>query len=249
MDFKTFGDKENKSVMLLHGGGLSWWSLDKHIEALKENYYVIAATIDGHGDEAETTFTTIQRCADKIEAYINLSPYNELYAVCGLSIGAQIAVELLSRKKDIVKKAVIESALVYPMKHTAMMIKPMYNMSYSLIKKHWFAKQQAKALYVPDDMFDKYYKDSQKMTKESLINMAMSNSTYKMPESLSQSEAEAIILVGEKELPVMKKSAKILRETIKNSSLNVVKGAGHGELSLKHPEKYNKLVLEFLKQS
>ena len=247
MNFRTFGNKENPSVMLLHGGGLSWWSLQKHIDALAGEYYVIAATIDGHGEEAKTTFTTIQSCADKIEAYIGLSPYNELYAICGLSIGAQIAVELISRRKDIVKKAVIESALVYPMKYTAMMIKPMYSMSYSLIKKKWFARQQAKALFVPDEMFDKYFEDSCLMSKESLVNMAMSNSTYTLPEGLAQTEAEAMVFVGEKELPVMKKSAKLLKGTIARSTLNTVKNAGHGELSLKHPKKYIELVSGFLR--
>ncbi len=247
MNFRTFGNKENPSVMLLHGGGLSWWSLQKHIDALKDEYYVIAATIDGHGEEASTTFTTIQSCADKIEAYIGLSPYNELYAVCGLSIGAQIAVELMSRKKDIVKKAVIESALVYPMKYTAMMIKPMYNLSFGLIKKEWFAKYQAKALFVPDDMFNQYFEDSKLMSRESLINMSMSNSTYTLPQGLAQSEAEAIIFVGEKELPIMKKSAKLLKDTIAHSRLSTVKNAGHGELSLKYTHKYIELVSEFLK--
>ena len=70
MKFRTFGSKENKPVLLLHGGGLSWWSLQSHVDALADNYYVIAATIDGHGDDFGTIFTTIESCADKIIEYI-----------------------------------------------------------------------------------------------------------------------------------------------------------------------------------
>lgn len=246
MKFKTFGNKDNKSVMLLHGGGLSWWSLQEHIDALKDNYYVIAATIDGHGDDAETTFTTIENCTDKIIEYINTDLNENLYAIGGLSIGAQITVEVLSRDANIAKKAIIESAMVTPMKMVSAMVKPMYGMSFGLIKQKWFSKYQSKALFVPEDMFDNYYEDSIKMSKKSLINMAISNSNYTLPDSLSKSNVQAIILVGSKELSAMKKSAALLNKAISKSSLKILDRHGHGELSLKTPDKYTKLVTDFL---
>lgn len=246
MKFRTFGNKNNKSVMLLHGGGLSWWSLQEHIDAIKENYYVIAATIDGHGDDAKTTFTTIETCADKIIEYINSELNNELYAIGGLSIGAQIAVEVLSRGENTVKKALIESALVTPIKMIVAMIKPMYHMSYGLIKQKWFSKYQAKALFVPESMFDSYYEDSMKMSKQSLINMTVSNSSYEMPVSLTKCKTHALILVGSKELSSMKKSAVLLNKTIDKSSLKILDKYGHGEFSLKTPNKYNELIIDFL---
>jgi len=248
MKFRTFGNKENKSVMLLHGGGLSWWSLQSHIDALEANYYVIAATIDGHGDDAETTFTTIENCADKIIEYINSDLGGKIYAIGGLSIGAQISVEVIRKDADIVKKAIIESALVIPIKSVSAMIKPMYNMSFGLIKQKWFSKYQAKALFVPDNMFNNYYEDSTKMSKQSLINMAVSNSNYKMPDTLAKSNAEVLILVGGRELSAMIKSAHLLDNAISNSTLKLLDNHSHGEFSLKTPDKYNKLINEFLEQ-
>ena len=247
MKFREFGSKSNKPIMLLHGGGLSWWSLNPHIYALKENYYVVAATIDGHGDDSETTFTTIEDCADKIIDYIDNNLDGKIHGICGLSIGAQIAVEVMSRNSDIIKKAVIESALVLPMKFMSALTKPMYNMSYGLIKQKWFSKYQAKALFVPDVMFKDYYKDSSKMSKESLINMSISNANYSIPERLCESNAETVIIVGSKELSQMKKSAQLLNDTIKNSTLKIIDKSGHGEFSLKTPEKYIPMLIEFLK--
>ena len=44
-------------------------------------------------------------------------------------------------------------------------------MCYGLIKKRWFVALQAKALNVPDELFETYYEESSRMTKESLINL------------------------------------------------------------------------------
>jgi len=95
---------------------------------------------------------------------------------------------------------------------------------------------------VPDELFESYYKDSSRMTKESLINFTISNGDYRMPLTLCKTKAKTLILVGEKELSIMKKSASLLHETINNSFLKVLARRGHGEISLIYPEKYINLL-------
>lgn len=63
MIFKEFGDKSKPAIIMLHGGGLSWWSLKPQIEALQKKYYVITPILDGHGEEWHTTFVSIQKSA------------------------------------------------------------------------------------------------------------------------------------------------------------------------------------------
>ena len=72
----------------------------------------------------------------------------------------------------------------------------MYNMCYGLIKKRWFAKLQAKTLNVPDELFETYYKESSRMTKESLINITKSNGEYSISPTLCNTKAKTLILVG-----------------------------------------------------
>lgn len=125
---------------------------------------------------------------------------------------------------------------------------PMYNMCYGLIKKRWFAALQAKTLNVPDELLEIYYEESSRMTKESLINFTISNGNYPMPQTLCKTKAKTLILVGEKELSIVKKSALLLHETINGSFLKVIEKSGHGEISLKYPDKYLKLLEELLKK-
>jgi len=242
MIFKEFGNKSMPVIIFLHGGGLSWWSWKPQIEALQKKYYIVTPIIDGQGDAYDTTFVSIKKSGEQVIKYIKDNCNGKVFAICGLSIGAQITVEILSKECDITDNAVIESALVYPIKLASALTVPMYNMCYGLTKKRWFAKLQAKSLNVPDNLFEIYYEESSKMTKESLINITISNGKYPMPSTLCNTKAKILILVGEKELSIMKKSASLLHETINGSFLKVIEKSGHGEISLIYPEKYINLL-------
>ncbi|BCC18523.1 TPA: alpha/beta hydrolase [Bacillus paranthracis] len=245
MIFKEFGNKNMPVIIFLHGGGLSWWSFKPQIEALKKEYYIVTPIIDGHGDDWNNTFVSIKESAEQVINYIKENCNGKVFAICGLSIGAQIVVEIISQECDITENAVIESALVYPMKMAVTLTVPMYNVCYGLIKKRWYAKLQAKTLNVPDELFETYYEDSSRMTKETLINITKSNGDYSIPSTLCKTKAKTLILVGEKELSIMKKSATLLHDTINGSFLKVIKKNGHGEISLIHPDKYLDIVQHF----
>jgi pimeloyl-ACP methyl ester carboxylesterase len=245
MIFKEFGDKNKPVIIFLHGGGLSWWSWKPQIEGLQKDYFIIAPIIDGHGDAGDTTFLSIKKSAQQVVNYIKENCNGKVFALCGLSIGAQIIVEILSQECDITEKAVIESALVFPIKMASALIVPMYNMFYWLIKKRWYSKLQAKTLNLPDEYFENYYKDSLQITKESLINITKSNGAFPLPLTLYKTKAKTLILVGAKEIAIMKKSAELLHDTIKESSLKIIEKSGHGEISLMHPDRYLILIQQF----
>jgi pimeloyl-ACP methyl ester carboxylesterase len=249
MIFKEFGSKNMPVIVLLHGGGLSWWSWKPQIEALQKDYCIVAPIINGHGDDWETTFISIEESAEQVVKYIKENHNGKVFALCGLSIGAQIIVEILSQEYDIAENAVIESALLYPIKMAAALTVPMYHLCYGLIKKRWYAKLQAKSLKVPDEFFENYYEDSSRITKQSLVNITKSNGTYSMPLTICNTKAKTFILVGEKELSIMKKSAALLHNTVKGSSLRIIEECGHGEISLIYPNKYLDLLQQLFADS
>ncbi len=246
MLFKEFGNKTAPAFIALHGGGLSWWSLQKVIDLLKTDYYVVVPVIDGHGDDSATTFVSIQDSAQKLIEYIDQKFNGKIFAISGLSIGAQIVAEVLSKRPDISEYAVIESALVYPIKGIAAMAAPTYTLLYGLIQTKWFAKIQSKALYIPDEMFELYYRDSIKMSKQSLINIALSNGRYSLDINIAGTAAKTLILVGSKEQKIMIKSARELHEAIGKSRLQIMDNMSHGEISMRHHDKYVDIIRQFI---
>lgn len=245
MIFKAFGNKEFPTIVLLHGGGLSWWSLEKVINEFQKEFHIIAPVIDGHGEDSETPFISIEEVGRKLVEYIDSEHFGKVFCIYGLSIGAQILCEVLSNREDITEFAIIESALVEPIVGVKLIAKST-KIFYPLLSKRWFAKIQSKTLFVPDNMFEHYYRDSMRMTVETLVNITLSNGRYRLKDGIKNTHTHALIIVGEKELRKMKKSAIIIARNIKGSSIYESKGMKHGELSLAENDKFIKIIREFI---
>ena len=246
MIIKSFGNSNNEKIMILHGGGLSWWSLEPVIEILSKDFNVITPVIDGHGEDGETTFISISNVSDKLLSFIDEECGGSVKALCGLSIGAQIVVDVLSKRSNVCEFTIIESALVIPIKFLSSLYLPLLNMTYPLIKYKWYSKLQAKVLFVQDDKLDKYFEDSCKISRKSLINITISNGSFELDKNIGKTSAKALILVGEKEISSMKKSAVMLHEAIRDSELIVIPSCGHGEISLRRPEEYCDYLLKLM---
>ena len=132
----------------------------------------------------------------------------------------------------------IESTLALPTKATAMLVRPIFSLCYPLVKKRWYAKLQCKALHIRDSLFEDYFRDSSQIKKDDMIAFLKANAAYTVKDSLS--------LVGGKEREIMKKSAKLLRETIPGSVLEEMPGYYHGDFSLNHPQEFSRKLLDWI---
>lgn len=233
-------------IILLHGGGLAPWNFYEEAELLKDKFHVDIPVLDGHSG-SDRDFTTIEDNANEIINYIDETYSGNVLMIGGLSLGAQVLVEILSKRKNICKYAVIESALVLPMRTTYALIRPTFSLCYPLVKKRWFARLQFNSLRMKEKFFDEYYRDSAAITKQNLISFLRANSAYKLKDSVEQCQANVLVLVGGKESKIMRKSAEILHEKIPNSTLEILPGYYHGDLSINHSELYVEKVLDWLR--
>ncbi|MCW5877114.1 MAG: alpha/beta fold hydrolase [Anaerolineales bacterium] len=239
MKFRHFGDPKSPAIVLLHGGGLSWWAWQPVADALRAEYHVVLPVIDGHGEDGDATFLSIEDSAAKLIAYIDAELGGEVLLLGGLSLGAQIAVEVLSTRPQMARHALIESALAYPVPGIGGLAKLSYGLAYGLVRQRWFSRAQAKSLFLPESMFEQYYADSQKMSKQTLLNISASNGNYALKEELLQhSRAKALVVAGARELEIVRRSARRLHEVLPLSELYLAPKMGHGELLLAHPHEY-----------
>ena len=242
---KEYGKSNKDIIILLHGGGLSWWNYEEVSEILKSNYHVILPILDGHSG-SDRDFTSIENNANEIIEYIDNNYNGNVKLIGGLSLGAQILLDILSKRDNICEYAIIESALVCPMKMTNRLIEPSINMSYGLIKKRWFSKLQFKSLKIKKELFDKYYIDSSNITKNNMISFLKANSNYHL-KNIKTNKSKSIVIVGSKERPIMIKSAKRIHDELINSELEILSGYYHGDLSINHPNEYAEKVNKLIK--
>lgn len=244
LKFMEFGAPGTPVVFLLHGGGLSWWSCRDVVSGLQDRYFVVTPILDGHGEDGETEFISIENSAQKLLRRIDERYGGHIFALCGLSLGAQITAEALAQRPGLAEYAVIESALICPLGFSHL-TQSAIRLTYGLVQRRWFAKLQAKSLALPDDMFEDYFADSKKISLKSLQNITRSNAAYTVKFTLRNTTAKVLVAAGEKEPTVMKKSAETLHETIPGSQLYLAPGLRHGELSIAHGREYAELLVRF----
>ena len=245
MRVQEFGQQNSNVIMLLHGGGLSWWNYRESATRLAERYHVVLPVLDGHAD-SNAPFTTIEENAARLISYIDDHFGGQILAIGGLSLGGQVAVEMLSQRKDICRYALLESALVKPMKLTHALISPTFGMSYGLIRQKWFAKLQANYLGIPKVLFDDYYRDTCKIGKADMIAFLKANSIYTIKPSLSETTAKVKIIAGAKEQKNIRDSAVLLHDALPGSSMEILPGLRHGDLSINHPQRYARMMTEWI---
>ena len=245
MQHVEYGTHNPETIILLHGGGLSWWNYREVAQLLAVKYHVVLPVLDGHAD-SDAPFTSIEENAARIIAYIDQYFGGKVLAIGGLSLGGQIAVEMLTQRSDICRFALLESALVKPSKLTHALIKPTFGMSYGLIKQKWFAKLQAAYLGIPRKLFDDYYRDTCKITKEDMIAFLKANCGYSVKPALGTTKAKVHIVFGSKEQASICTSGNLLNRMLSDSTLEVLPGYRHGDLSLNHPEQYAQMLLNLI---
>ena len=245
MKYIEYGNHNHDTIILLHGGGLSWWKYKDAANALQNDYHIILPILDGHAG-SDKAFTTMEDNASEIIEYIDAHYGGSVLLIGGLSLGGQILLEMLSQRKDICQYAVVESALVRPSKLTYSMIKPAFGSCYGLIKHKWFSGLQFKSLKIKSDLFEHYFRDTCAISKKDMIAFLQANSLYSLKESIKECTAKVHIYVGEKETGSMRKSADDIHSALPQSTLQVLPKLYHGEFSINHGNDYAKAVRQIV---
>ena len=245
MNIKEFGCENEKVIMLLHGGGLSWWSCREAAERLAGKYRVVLPILDGHAGSDED-FSSIEDNAAGVIRYIDEHLGGSVLLIGGLSLGAQILVEMLAQRKDICSFAIVESALALPMKITYHLTGPMMDMSYGLIKRKWFSCLQFRALRLKKELYDEYYRDTCKISKGNMKAFLRANARYEPKSSLADTEAIVCVCVGQKEQRIMRRSAQRLHGMIPGSKMIIMPSLHHGEFSINHADEYAQYICELI---
>ena len=123
MRFVKYGNPGSKTVIFLHGGGLSTWNFRDEAEMLQGRFHVLIPILDGHHG-SDHKFTSIEENAARMIRYIDSRFQGQVFLIAGLSLGGQVLVEMLSQRNNICEFAMIESTLALSTKATAMLVRP-----------------------------------------------------------------------------------------------------------------------------
>ncbi|MFD6447924.1 alpha/beta fold hydrolase [Promicromonospora sp. NPDC060204] len=238
------GPSDAPVVLLLHGGGVGAWMWRDQVEALGDRYRVITPDLPGHDHSAGVPFPSAAELVEDLAGL--LKEVGPAATVVGFSFGAQLTVALAAAHPDLVAHAVVVSALTEPM--------PLPGLSTLLVRaaaplggQRWFARLQAGALFVDDEMFDDYLRTAQSLSATDLVALTTANAAFRIPEAWAAFPGPALLLAGGAEPRALVRGMRNLHRSLPGSELEVVAGAGHG-LPLQHTQWFNRRLLGWLGQ-
>ena len=99
MEVQEFGTENKRKIVLIPGNMMCWKQFENVIPLLDKDYHVIAISTDGYDGTGQTTFTTAEASAEKLERYIRERLDGEVDLVFGESFGCATAGMLFHRQR------------------------------------------------------------------------------------------------------------------------------------------------------
>lgn len=248
MIFHTFGNNENKTIMLIHGMLTPWQIWEDAVSVLSKDYYVVVPELDAHTEHKPSRFTSVENEAEQLRDYLIENHNGELYALCGLSMGGRIAAALAGMDGIKTKHLVLDGA---PLKKMPGILKSIMKKSYiSIIDKS--KKRDPKVIesckrdFLPERYHVHYFKIADNIHNDSInriIDSVFSDFTFKTYDSSSK----ILFMHGTKGNEIVSKKAAIkMKEINPQTEIRCFDGYAHGQLACFEPQNWIKEVLQFL---
>ena len=245
MNFITYGNKNNNSILFIHGLASTADLCFKPLLPYLQDYYVIFCELDGHYGSNPKDLTSMEETIDSIESYILNEMGGRVYGLCGFSMGATIAVELIGRGNISASKVLLDAAITAELGLMATPFNYAFIIGTSRIKnKKPIPKFLLNKIMGKDNLsvLEMMYPQ---ISKNTIKNVCKFIYHYKVPENLTEFSNPVLFWRGSNE-PIPKKSEKILREYLPQMKTEVFEGKGHGQFLHEHSQEYAEKLKIFL---
>lgn len=233
--YQAYGNSKNPTLCLLPGAGLGAWAYQQVIPLISKNFYIIIPNILSH-------FTTMAAATHQLYELITVKFHGHIQTLSGLSIGAQIALNLISSDPTICNNLLLESCAAFP-QPIYKIIKPLTSLSYPLTRFTQFNRLQAAALHLPPNEYAFYDQGVKNIAKQTLINTLTANTTFDVNRLKPINfNGKTFIVYGTNEKKIIIKSSHYLLKTFPNAEIIPLTNYHHGELTLAHPAKFAQII-------
>jgi len=240
---KETGKNKDDTIIFLHSEGTAGWIWDKQLETFKD-YHCIAPDLPGHGKSAEVIPFTIDDAADIIIDIIKNKAHNRKAHLVGLSLGAQIIVQILSKAPELADHVLISGALIRSFQPTENFLKLLNN----LIKVYLPDKNKTirimsyvRSYNIPKNLRGKFKESTYVIGEDSLERIIRENMLFRMPMNLEKAKSPILVMTGQKDFSIIIESALNLLNVLPNSEGALSLKVGH-LWNIENPELFNNVL-------
>lgn len=247
--FHEFGDKHNKIMILIHGALTPWQIWQEQIDFFKENYFIIVPALDAHVEEEPSEYVSLEQEARAIEDYVCGNYGDEVFAVCGLSMGGAIANAVFGNGRLHMKYFILDGAPLVPTNPlvTKIITKFYLNIIHKSKERDKKVLQNFKKDFLPEKYLDSYLKFADTMSDSSIRNMIASVAKSKIYVRDDAGGTKILFLHGTKGNEVLsRKSAVLFQKQYPHTKILCFKGYKHGELAIYKTNEWINTVHAFM---
>lgn len=246
MIMHEFGQDNKKTFLLLHGAGCTYQMWFTQIKELEKEYHLFVPSISGH-EPMDEDFISSKEEAKKLLDWFHDRNYTQIYCICGASLGAHVAAELMQIAPNFAKYAMIESLKAY--QYHGFMLKLFSEFGKRMLKKCAKTTGDMAGTYHQKHVSEDTKKTLLTMSEQSLNNIMIESGNYLMDENNQMIGTKTLILYGSKEEKLCRKNTERFANQIVNCKVRVLEGYRHGELSIGNPQRHLELLRELLNEN
>ena len=239
-----YGPSSAPSLLLLHGAGVGGWSWRPQIAAFQNDYHLLVPDLPQHGQSLDVAPFTMTDAAARMAELIHKRAHDGHAHIVGLSLGAQVGVALLAVAGRLVNRAVLTGTSVRPIPGASLM-GPTLRLYAPFMNIPWLVKLNQQTLGVPPEYAAEFAADTRATTVPALTNILKANMAFRVPPGLTRLTNPTLVLVGEKEPGLQRRSARELAASMAGATAYMVRGMIHN-WPLAAPELFNRTLRAWL---
>jgi len=246
------GPENAPVIIFIHGFPFSKEMWNKQMEALRENFRVIAYDVRGHGNSySGTDDFTIELFVKDLLSLMDVLEIKKS-VLCGLSMGGYIALNAIENHPYRFESLILcdTSCKADSPEAKDKRMKAIDDILENGIEK--FADDSVKNFFAPDSFSTKkelvaevreiMINTSEKSVIKTLLALSKRKETCS---KLSEIKVPVLILVGNEDKITPPEAAQFMHEEINGSVMSIIKNAGHLS-NLENPGQFNELLKRFL---
>lgn len=245
MKFHVFGDEQAPIILLLHGIQTPWQIWQTQIEYFQKDYLVIAPALNGHEEDAESEFESLEKEVEEIEDYCLINGHKAIFAVCGLSMGGVLAYKLWINARMSIQHLVMDGAplVAYNKMVQTAMTRQYLSITHKAQQRERKTMENFSKFFLPIEYLDSYLKIADNMSDQTIRNLVRSLGENELASPPDRKGEEILYLygTGTNEL-FSKKSAKQLSQIYPEATIVRLDGYGHTQKAIYEPEEWLQLI-------
>lgn len=248
MKFHTFGNESRNTIVLIHGMLNPWQIWEDVSVAFSKEHYIIIPELDAHTQGEGSAFSSVEDEAKRIHEYLVQNHRENLYMICGLSMGGRIAAILAGMPGITAKYLVLDGAPLLPLPKPAVWF--MTKSYMSIIRNSQMRDSKVIERFKKDFLPERYLDDFLQLVDhideqsvKNILNSVCSPFDYKRYED----SCKILFMHGTKgNESISRKAAIRMKEVNPQTCIKCFNGYAHAQLLSFEPSKWIKEVKGFL---